>query len=87
VSKFNFSVYRLVETVSRAGPQNVMFTAGFGEEATGQQWNIYWPVNNRMGAIRMRVQLWSSKVHFLNFLLNIYDVPFVQFGFKLRSLQ
>ena len=27
----------------------------FGEEATGPQWNIYWPVNNRMGAMRMRV--------------------------------
>jgi hypothetical protein len=55
VSKFNFSACRLVKTVSRAGPQNVVFTACFAEEATGQQWNIYWPVNNRMGAMRMRV--------------------------------
>jgi hypothetical protein len=27
----------LVKTVSRAGPQNVMFTACFAEEATGPQ--------------------------------------------------
>ena len=31
---FNFSVCRLVKTVSRAGPQNVMFTACFADEAT-----------------------------------------------------
>ena len=27
---------------------------------------------------------WSSKVHFLNFLLNIYGVPFFQFWFQIK---
>jgi hypothetical protein len=29
-------------------------------------------------------QPWSSKVHFLNFLLNIYSVPFIQFWFQIK---
>jgi hypothetical protein len=29
-------------------------------------------------------QPWSSKVHFLNFLLNIYDIPFIQFWFQFK---
>ena len=53
--KVQFSVCRLVKTVSRAGPQNVMLTTCFAEEATGPQWNNYWPVNKKMSAIRMRV--------------------------------
>ena len=37
VFKFNFSVCRLVKTVSCTGSQNVMFTACFGEGATDPQ--------------------------------------------------
>jgi hypothetical protein len=37
-------------TISRAGPQNVMFTACSGEGPTGQQWNNHWPVNNKTGS-------------------------------------
>jgi hypothetical protein len=31
-------------------------------------------------------QPWSSKVHFLNFLLNIYGVPFIQFWFEIKFI-
>jgi hypothetical protein len=33
--------------------------------STGPQWNNYWPVNNIMGAVRARLEPWSSKVHFI----------------------
>ena len=42
----HFTHVKAAIVVSRAGPQNVMFTACFAEEATGPQWKIYWPVNN-----------------------------------------
>jgi hypothetical protein len=29
-------------------------------------------------------QPWNSKVHFLNFLLNIYGVPFIQVWFQIK---
>jgi hypothetical protein len=71
-----------------AGPQNVMFTACFAEVATGPQWNIYWPVNNKMGAMRMRVNHEVPKFIFKLFIkLNIYGTHLSSFGFKLSSLQ
>jgi hypothetical protein len=48
VSKFNFSVCRLVKTVSRAGPQNIMFgnRSAMKHLLTGQY---------KMGTMRVRV--------------------------------
>ena len=84
-TKFNVSVCRLVKTVSRAGPQNIiavhcMLWRGGNRSTmkyllTCQQYN---------GCNAHAGQQWSSKIHFLKFLLNIYGVPFTQFWFQIK---
>jgi hypothetical protein len=49
--KVQFSCCWLVKTLSRADPENVMFTA----------WNNYWPVNNKTGS-ETRVVRTCSKI-------------------------
>jgi hypothetical protein len=79
VSKFNFSV----SDWSKPCHVPVHKTSC---SATGPQSNIYWPVNDKMGAIRMRVTMkfQSSFLKLFTKHLRQYGVPFIQFWFQIK---
>jgi uncharacterized protein YifN (PemK superfamily) len=86
VSKFNFFVCRLVKTVSRA----VHKTSCSLHALARRQ-----PVHNETFIDRSIIKwvqcAWVSTMNFqssfLNFLLNIYGVPFIQFWFQIKFTQ
>jgi hypothetical protein len=83
---YNFSVFRLIKPYHVASPQNIMFTACFGEGEIGPQWNSYWPVNNRMGTLRMRANREVAKFILLNcFIKPLRRSIYLVFGFKDHS--